>query len=167
LICNLLSTFRDNLSVPSSRSSSPLKQYKWTASHLKTGLIVCPKTLITNTNLHCVKFQKSEVSFTPWQKPEITMCMYIHIYIYIHTHTHTRAHYWVLCCTGWFQTTPAYPTSFSPSKYYPLMYVYVLWGYLFSLNPLNKIFHIFLLSPMNTTADTYTRGIMLDPEKLL
>jgi len=46
------------------------------------------------------------------------------------------------------------------------MYVYVLQGYLFSLNPLNKMFHIFLLSPMNTTAAAYTRGIMLDQEKL-
>lgn len=151
MICNSLSTFRDNLSVPSSRSSSPLKQYKWTASHLKMGMMVCPKTSITNTNLRCIKFQRSKISFTPWQKPEITMWMCIH----------TRAHYWVLCYTGWFQTTPAYPTSFSP-----LMYVYVLQGYLFSLNPLNNILHIFLLSPMNTTAADYTRGIMLNQKKL-
>jgi len=47
------------------------------------------------------------------------------------------------------------------------MYVYVLQCYLFSLNPLNKIFLIFLLSPTNTTAAAYTRDIMLDQEKLL
>jgi hypothetical protein len=122
------------------------------------GPIVRPETLVTNTNLRCIKFKTSEVSFTPWQKSEITlwMCVYIQgpttgSYVVL---VDSRPHLHILLLSA-------------QSKYYPLTYVYVPQGYLFSLNPLNKIFHIFLLSPTNTTAAAYTRGIMLEKEKLL
>jgi hypothetical protein len=157
MICNLLSTFWDNLSVPSSRSSSPLKQYKWTASHLKMGPIVCPKTSVTNIILRCIKFQNSEVSFNLGRSLKSQCgCVFIQgpttgSYVVL---VDSRPHLHILLLSA-------------PSKYYPLMYVYVLQCYLFSVNPLNKIFHMFLLSPTNTTAAAYTRGIMLDQEKPL
>jgi len=64
---SFLPTFQDNLSVPSSQGSSSLAHWS-----LKMGSTGCSRRLVRNYHSTLHQISRAEISFTLWQKPEIT-----------------------------------------------------------------------------------------------
>jgi len=63
---SFLPTFQDNLSVPSSRVKQSCTLI------LGDGIVGCSKMLVRNYHSTLHEISRAEVSFTVWQKPEIT-----------------------------------------------------------------------------------------------